>query len=66
MEVFAMIINSDSSFMHLLHPDQLDSHFCLGDGDHVVLYNQSFVGLFLSNGKQWNVEQCLDLQHYRS
>lgn len=52
--------------MHLLHPDQLDSHFCLGDGDHVVLYNQSFVGLFLSNGKQWNVEQCLDLQHYRS
>jgi hypothetical protein len=24
------------------------------------------VGLFLSNGKQWNVEQCLDLQHYRS
>jgi hypothetical protein len=38
--------------MHMLHLDQLDSHFCLWDGDHVVLYNQSFVGLFLNNGKQ--------------
>jgi hypothetical protein len=46
--------------MHLLH-DQLDSQFCLRDGDHVVLYNQSFVGLFLSNGKQRNIEQGLDL-----
>jgi hypothetical protein len=47
-----MIINSNSFFMHLLCPDQLDSQFYLGDGDHVVLYNQSFVGLLLNNGKQ--------------
>ncbi len=60
MEIFVMIINSNSTFMHLLH-DQLDSQFCLRDGDHVVLYNQSFVGLFLSNGKQRNIEQGLDL-----
>jgi hypothetical protein len=51
-ELFVMIINSNSFFMHLLCPDQLDSQFYLGDGDHVVLYNQSFVGLLLNNGKQ--------------